>query len=122
MSRIRQQRADRALTEKDFMAQVLELARILGWRAAHFRPALTARGWRTPVQADGAGFPDLLLTRGDRLLAVELKRERGGVLSADQAAWLAALEAAGVECHLWRPSDWPQLQATLQAQSRASRP
>lgn len=43
--------------ERQWQAQVIELARILGWRVAHFRPALTKHGWRTPVQADGAGFP-----------------------------------------------------------------
>jgi hypothetical protein len=46
-------------TEREFQRQVIDLARLLGWRCAHFRPGRTARGWRTPVQADGAGFPDL---------------------------------------------------------------
>ncbi len=38
-------------------------------------------------------------------LAAELKRE-GKNPSAQQAAWLAALEAAGVEVFVWRPGDW----------------
>ena len=103
------------LTETEFMRQVLELAAMLGWSAAHFRPALTSRGWRTPVQGNlGAGFPDLVLaspTRG-RLLFVELKSDVGK-LSADQAAVLAALEAAGAQCRVWRPRDFDDIAADL---------
>lgn len=50
-------RAPAEPTEIQWQAQVIELAHILGWTVAHFRPALTKHGWRTPVQADGAGFP-----------------------------------------------------------------
>ena len=99
------ERADRALTEADFLAQVIDLAHLLGWRTAHFRPAWSGRGWRTPVQGDGAGFPDLILVRRDRLIAAELKREVGGVVSEDQRLWLAAFDKAGLETAIWRPSD-----------------
>jgi hypothetical protein len=105
-----------AISETEFLRQVLELAAMLGWSAAHFRPALTARGWRTPVQGNlGAGFPDLVLaspTRG-RLLFVELKSDVGRV-SADQAAVLAALEAAGARCYVWRPRDFDRITEILQ--------
>ena len=49
---------------------------MLGGRVAHFRPPRTVHGWRTAVAADGAGFPDLVMVRGSRLLAAELKSER----------------------------------------------
>ena len=106
-------RADRRLTEADFLRQVLDLARILGWRSAHFRPAWSGRGWRTPVQGDGAGFPDLILVRRERVIAAELKREQGGRVSDDQLLWLRALDAAGLETAVWRPSDFPAIQETL---------
>jgi hypothetical protein len=48
------------VSERDFQAAVLEAARVFGWHVAHFRPARTAHGWRTPVAADGAGFPDIV--------------------------------------------------------------
>jgi hypothetical protein len=104
------------MTETEFLRQVLELATLLGWSGAHFRPALTTRGWRTPVQGPlGAGFPDLVLVhvRRRRVLFVELKSDTGKV-SADQAAVLAALEEAGAETRLWRPRDWDALQADLE--------
>ena len=70
---------------------ILELAGILKWRVAHFRPAKTEKGWRTPVAADGKGFPDLVLVRGDRLIFAELKGPRGRV-SPEQQGWLDALQ------------------------------
>lgn len=108
-----------AMSETEFLRQVLELAAMLGWSGAHFRPALTSRGWRTPVQGPlGAGFPDLVLVnvRRRRVLFVELKSDAGKV-SADQAAVLAALEEAGAETRVWRPRDWDVLQADLECRS-----
>jgi hypothetical protein len=46
--------------EQSFQSVVIEVARLTGWRVAHFRAARTAHGWRTPVTADGAGWPDLV--------------------------------------------------------------
>lgn len=90
--------------EKAWQKQVIALAQYLGWRVAHFRPAMNARGeWRTAVAGDGAGFPDLVLVR-DRVLFVELKTDTGK-LEPEQRAWRDALQKAeGVTWHLWSPS------------------
>jgi hypothetical protein len=93
------------MLEAELQANVIHTARLLGWRVAHFRPAQTAKGWRTPVEADGAGFPDLVMVRGDRLLVVELKSTRGTV-SAFQAEWLERLEGTCAEVYVWRPRHW----------------
>ena len=62
------------MTEREFQRAVVELARLMGWRVHHTRPALTRAGeWRTPIQGD-AGFPDLVLCRPPRLILAELKR------------------------------------------------
>jgi hypothetical protein len=103
--------------ERGFQDAVVDLARLNGWRTAHFRPALTQKGWRTPVAADGAGFPDLILARGPRLVVAELKRESGKT-SGEQDQWLDAFAAVAamnplVEVHVWRPSDWDTIAATL---------
>lgn len=95
----------RAMSEQALLEAVIELAHVRGWRCAHFRPARTERGWRTAVSADGAGWPDLLLCRGPRIVAAELKA-MGGRFGAEQKAWLAALDTAGVETYVWRPSSW----------------
>lgn len=98
-------------TERGFQGAVVDLARLTGWRVAHFRPAQTALGWRTPVEADGQGFPDLVLVR-ERVLWRELKADRGR-LTAEQRAWISALAAAGEDVAVWRPRDWPVVVATL---------
>jgi hypothetical protein len=104
-----------AIRESEFLEQVVALARLRGWRVAHFRPARTAQGWRTPVQGDGRGFPDLLLVRerGDRrVIAAELKVGAGRP-TIEQAEWLSAFAAAGVAAYTWRPDDWPEIEAVL---------
>lgn len=94
------------MTEAVLQSAVIDLAHLLGYKVAHFRPAMLQSGrWATPVQADGAGWPDLAITGRDRFLVAELKSATGR-LSADQEWWLAALGAAGVETHVWRPGDW----------------
>lgn len=100
-----------AVSEAELQEQVIELARLLRWRVAHFRPAMTKHGWRTPVAGDGKGFPDLVLVR-DRVVVVELKSEVGRV-SDDQAEWLGAFEAAGVLALVVRPSSFDELVAVL---------
>jgi hypothetical protein len=42
----------------------------------------------------------------------ELKTQTGRV-SPEQQQWLALLDAAGVETHLWRPSDLDEVLAVL---------
>jgi VRR-NUC domain len=99
------------LVERDFQATVIDTAGLTGWRVAHFRPARTERGWRTPVEAGGAGFPDLVLVR-DRVVFAELKGARTRV-TGEQQAWLDALARAGAETHLWRPWDWDEIERVL---------
>lgn len=104
----------RGPTEAAFQAQVITLARLRGWRTAHFRPAQNSRGeWRTPVAGDGKGFPDLVLTR-ETVLFVELKVGRNA-LSPEQAAWRTALLNAGAHHYVWRPEDWPEVMRVLLA-------
>jgi hypothetical protein len=95
------------ITEEQFYQQVVDLAHVLGWRVAHFRAAQTAHGWRTPVGADGEGFPDLVMVRAGRIIFVELKSQKG-VPSFEQAQWLQELGGA-----LWKPSDWELIERTL---------
>lgn len=94
------------LTERQFQAQVIELARIRGWRVYH--PFLSKWSER--------GFPDLTMVRrrDGRLLFAELKSEKG-VVSDAQAEWIDLLLAVtgNVDVFVWRPSDWPQIEEAL---------
>ena len=110
---------DVPMSETELLRLVLDLAELLGWTRAHFRPALTKHGWRTPVQADGAGFPDLVLVR-ERVLFVELKATRGR-LSQEQAHWINALRRAGADVFVWRPDDWDAIVVELQRRNPSIR-
>lgn len=81
---------------------IIELAKVLGWHVAHFRPARTKHGWSTAMQGH-KGFPDLVLARSGRVVFAECKSEKGR-LSDEQVSWLDAL--AGAEVYVWRPADW----------------
>ena len=99
------------VSEAELQQAVIDFAHLLGWRVAHFRPAQNSRGgWRTPVSADGAGFPDLVLARNREVVIAELKSQVGR-LRPEQTEWLAALAAIDpadrrLRTFVWRPSDW----------------
>lgn len=94
-----------AWSEDELQTRIISLARATGWKVAHFRKARTKRGWVTPVQGDGKGFPDLLMVRRDRQLVAELKSEKG-IVDIEQLGWLDALAATGTPALIWRPRDW----------------
>jgi hypothetical protein len=105
------------MSEKAWQAQVVQLARMLGWRVHHARAAMNRNGkWATPIQGH-PGFPDLVLVRERgvfRVVFAELKRQ-GGRLQPDQREWLRLLRAAGAEVYVWRPGDLEAVQAVLTA-------
>jgi VRR-NUC domain len=108
------------LKEGEWQRQVIQLAQLHGWRVAHFRSVCVARqdgstSWQTPVEADGEGFPDLLLCKPGKIIVAELKRDEGRV-TPDQREWLRTFELAGVEAYTWRPRDWTEVQAVLGGQ------
>lgn len=82
--------------EADFQAALVKAAKQLGWLVYHTRFSIDSE----------PGFPDLVMVRGERLIAAELKGPRG-VVSPEQQAWLERLDQVpGVEAYLWRPGDW----------------
>ena len=107
------------LSEAQFQRQVEDLAAIYGWQWMHIRPGLNQRGtWRTPISgAMGAGWPDLVLVKADRMIFAELKSERGK-LTASQVKVLNALEATGHQVFCWHPSDWDNIVEVLGRESQ----
>lgn len=109
----RKRDAGLAMPETQLQTAVIQLARLLGWRSAHFRAARTVYGWRTPVQGDGKGFPDTLLLREGRLIVAELKSATGR-LTPEQEDWLAAWRAVpGVEVYTWTPDNLEEIAVIL---------
>ena len=101
-----------ALSERDFMAQVTQLATIRGWSYLHIRPGMTQNSWRTPISGPlGKGWPDLLLVRRERILFVELKRD-GADPTPEQENVLEILAGVG-DSRCWHPRDWPEIERVL---------
>lgn len=85
------------MTEAELMRAVTELARSLQWLVYHTHDSRRSQ----------AGFPDLVMVRGDRVVYRELKSTAGRV-TEEQQAWLDALSAAGGDAGVWRPVDLEQ--------------
>ena len=87
-------------TEKDFQAQVVELAQDMGWLVYHPYDSRNSQ----------KGYPDLTMVRKERVIWAELKSEYGTVTSVQQK-WLNALPRGQV--FVWRPSDWDTIVEAL---------
>lgn len=92
------------MKEAQFQAQVIQIARMNGWRVFHPQKMQARDGsWRTALSGD-RGWPDLALAHRDRgFIVAELKTDQGK-LAPDQLAWLHNL-APWAECYVWRPAD-----------------
>ena len=86
-------RADAKKRESAFQAEVISLAKRLGWLVYHTRDS----------RGSEPGFPDLVLVK-DTVLFVELKTDTGK-LSEAQQMWQSRLKQAGAYCEVWRPMD-----------------
>ena len=83
------------MTEAQFQRQIVEYATLRGWRLYHtYDSRRSAYGW-----------PDLFLCRAERAVAIEVKSERGKVTAA-QEEWLLALQYAGIQALVVKPSGW----------------
>ncbi len=100
------------IAEKDFLKLVVDLAHVYGWKVAHFRPAMTSKGWRTAVSGDGKGFPDLVLAKGARIIFAELKTEIGQ-LAPEQLNWYQILNQTTAYAYVWRPNDFDEIEKIL---------
>jgi hypothetical protein len=97
-------------SEALFMGKVTDYATARGWQWMHIQAGLTPQGrYRTPVSGTlGPGWPDLILVRGNSLIAAELKTDHK-YLNPIQKRVMTTLEAAVIECHVWRPRDWERI-------------
>jgi hypothetical protein len=100
-------------SESAFLEQVLTMAGWYGWRTFHVRPARTLRGWRTPIEGSGVGFPDIVAVKPPVVLFCELKSDNGKP-TPQQEKWLACLaECREVRTKIFRPSDLDKIACVL---------
>lgn len=97
------------MSGRDLQKAIIDLAHTHRWRVAHFASVpITRRGktfYATPVEADGAGWPDLFCVRGDRAVAIEVKGD-GDRIRPEQEAWLMLLNGAGIETWICTSNVW----------------
>lgn len=102
-------------SEASFTTAVVECAQMFGFLVHHDRPGRLADGrWRSHIQGD-VGFPDILALGYGRMVIAELKVGRNPASKA-QESWLWHFGQLSetfwhVECHLWKPVDWPEIEA-----------
>ena len=85
------------MTEKAFQEQVIQLAKLCGHLPYHTHDS----------RRSAAGFPDLILIRGESLIAAELKVGTNATTKA-QYDWLAAFGVVpGCTAVVWRPDAPP---------------
>lgn len=95
------------LRERDFRQQVVDYARLLGWKVWFVWSSI-----HSP-----SGWPDLFCIHPARVeaFAAELKTEKGRVTAA-QLETLGLLKAIGIRTYLWRPSMWAEIEAVLKGE------
>jgi hypothetical protein len=98
--------------ERDFVSTLLDMAKVAGWKHVHFRPARSAKGWRTALEGE-PGWPDVNLARqGETILAeckVGAKRP-----TVAQWEWLVVLATnQALEVYVWYPRHWDAIEARL---------
>lgn len=95
------------MRERDIQDMMEQAAGYLGWRCFHDRDS----------RRNNPGFPDLVCVRNGKLLALELKTEKGKVRPG-QAEWIAELaQVPGVVARIVRPKDLDDVLAMLQEES-----
>jgi len=91
-------------TEKEFQAAVIALAKRHGFACYHTHDSRRSE----------AGFPDLVLLRGDVGIVAELKRSAKERPTAAQETWLEAWRAVRrVEVRLWTPELWTEIERLI---------
>lgn len=87
-------------TELEEHRNLVAYLRIRGLRFTHVANETGTRskwiGVRNKQNGVSPGFPDFLIIIGNRLIALELKRQQRSITSKEQIAWIAALNDCSV--------------------------
>ena len=94
------------MTEAQWQQIIIDAARALQWLVYHTYDS----------RRSNPGWPDLILVKPPRLIALEVKKEKGRV-RPEQIAWIDALgQIPGVTAAIVRPSDWDRVEKILKGE------
>lgn len=91
------------ISEKELAATVIDYAKLMKWMVF-----FTWRSIHSPK-----GELDLRLIRPPRVIFAELKTEKGKLTPAQTETIEALKQCPGVDCFVWRPSHWDEIQKEL---------
>uniref|UniRef100_A0A6M3JJG7 VRR-NUC domain-containing protein n=1 Tax=viral metagenome TaxID=1070528 RepID=A0A6M3JJG7_9ZZZZ len=102
-------------SEREFGDSLADVAKSLGWKRRHTRPARTGRTyvnkhgeakevWDSPEQGD-PGFPDEVFAKDGRVFLWELKMP-GNKPTTAQTAWIEALGGPSETARVLYPQDY----------------
>ena len=100
---------DTLISEADFQEALVEYAEMWGWLVWHDNDS----------RSNDAGFPDMVMVKGGKLIFAELKRQKRYTIKPKQLEWIEALGlAAGpnVMATFWFPSDRDYAEAILRGE------
>ena len=101
-----------ALTHEEWQQQVIDAARLFGWKHLHVRRTI-GRGKKWVTSTNRKGWPDLFLWHHRHgFVAIELKVGRD-TATPEQQQVLDELSAAGARVLVAYPADWPLVEALL---------
>jgi hypothetical protein len=95
----------KAISERAFQLAIWRHAESDGWKC-HYQYRSAQKLANGQYRGLGtAGWPDVIAVRGDRLLAIEVKKETGSP-TPEQRVWIAALNGVpGITAMIVRPRD-----------------
>jgi hypothetical protein len=105
-----------ASDEDAYLTGLIEAAHLGGWLVHHDRRSDRA------ITQGRPGFPDILAAHPGRGLVVAWEVKDRGHSTPDQAAWLGALRAGGVDARVIRPDAYPMAIELLLGSAAQSRP
>jgi len=95
-------------TEAEEQAAVVQYCALKGLSLFHCPNSTYTTSWKQKAhnRAMGvsAGVPDLFIIVGNKLIAIEMKRLKGGTVSLAQKIWIAKLNAIGIDARVCKGS------------------
>lgn len=95
---------------EDQESQILaDYCRLKNYTFCHINNEFYTKSWKQKNRqlrlGSAKGFPDYLIIVNNKLIAIEMKRAKGGVVSPAQKEWVETLNKAGVPTQVCKGAD-----------------
>lgn len=108
------------LAEKEWQTTLVAALEVFGYVVEHTYPLQTKHGWRTGSTLSGK--PDLIALRPPRILAIEVKTDKGRLAPDQRAVLTLYSEVPNARAWVLRPHDsWPDIQSWMRTPKDAPR-